>query len=132
MAQNRFRSLRKVNFDPKSKKFEISLTFFGLRYSLPTLRVDRLGQKFTLIFYGVVLNFATRRRGGAQSEIHVLAQTEFRLSFFSIFWQPHRGSDAEAIRKLCGSRKLNFPIGPAGRRISEVPTNFSGSKVTAD
>ena len=52
--------------------------------------------------------------------------------FFSIFLQTHRGSDAEAIRKLRGSRNLNFPIGPAGRRISEVPSNFSGSKVTAD
>ena len=54
------------------------------------------------------------------------------IIFFSIFLQTHRGSDAEAIRKLRGSRNPNFPTGPAGRRISEVPSNFSGSKATAD
>ena len=54
------------------------------------------------------------------------------IIFFQFLLQTHRGSDAEAIRKLRGSQNPNFLTGPTGRRISEVPSNFSGSKVTAD
>ena len=72
---------------PNRTCYKLLYLFFGLRYSLQTLRDDRLGQNSTLVFYGVVPNSATRRRGGAQSEIHVLAKTEFcRTFFFQIFW----------------------------------------------
>ena len=83
--------------------------------------------------YGFILfPFVSRDAENLAMTQHQKSSRVHWVYFFKFFWQTHHGSDAEAIRKLRGSRNLNFPIGPAGPRISEVPSNFSGSKVTAD
>ena len=80
----------------------------------------------------ILFRFVSRDAENLAMTLHQKSSRVHWDLFFSIFLQTHRGSDAEAIRMLRRSRNLNFPIGPAGRRISEVPSNFSGSKVTAD
>ena len=71
---------------PNFSCLKLLYLFFGLRYSLQTLRDDRLGQNSTLIFYGVVPNSATRRRGGVQrSKLRLGQNGSLPELFFQIF-----------------------------------------------